>query len=763
MKKRIISLCLALLFVTAPASAAFSDISDNKLEQTASVLNALGIMEGVGNNRFDPSSLLTRAQFCKLAVTALGFSDVSAYGSYTIFPDVKSTHWAAKYINAAVRHPDLQKQAIIRGYADGTFGPDKTVNLGEASTMLLRMLGYTETDVGPFWPADYIARARSVGITDGISISDPKAAVKRSDAAIMLMNTLGAPLKDNEDGMLLDKVASSTVRNCILLATSQTDSSLAANEAIFFENGAVDSTPRKTAGTLDKSLIGVYGTIVIGKGSERVAIGIVPNGNKQESYSVRSVAADGITTDSQTLRPNRDTPLYVARESKAGTYGEMWASVHSGDTLTLYYDSYGTLELMAVLPAVSASGSNSFVYGLATSANIPQEYKIVKNGAVIDSAKLKKYDVVTLDAASRRALVSDAKISGQYVSGGPTISYPQTVTMYGQTYSISDRAAATFANLKLNDYITLLFDDAGNVVAAYPKSEVSADMQGVITAVDGKKAAIALTNGLTLTVETDVEKLYDLMGRLVSIGQSSNGKAYLSKKTLSGKVSGTWSIADGKIGNNIVSPRVRIYEEVLSGAPLAAISVSNISVSSVSSSNIRYTVVDSAGTVTDIVLGDVTGESWVYGIGFGSTKPVETSDLDGGSSSYDTHYVTIKYWDGGKTVSEEYRVLSLPSGLGGRPVGIPKGYASGSESVSSSLSTLPLTLVDTVQVSAFDGSDGVRTKDGYYELAEDIGVYITARKEFISLQSAKSNYTSFRVYANKTAANGGKIRVIVAS
>ena len=84
MKKRFISILLSLLFVFSSASAAFSDISDTRLAQTASVLDALGIMQGMGNNRFDPNSSLTRAQFCKLAVTALGFSDVSAYGSYTI-------------------------------------------------------------------------------------------------------------------------------------------------------------------------------------------------------------------------------------------------------------------------------------------------------------------------------------------------------------------------------------------------------------------------------------------------------------------------------------------------------------------------------------------------------------------------------------------------------------------------------------------------------------------------------------------------------
>ena len=36
----------------------------------AAVLDALGIMQGVGGGSFAPGKALTRAQFCKLAVTA---------------------------------------------------------------------------------------------------------------------------------------------------------------------------------------------------------------------------------------------------------------------------------------------------------------------------------------------------------------------------------------------------------------------------------------------------------------------------------------------------------------------------------------------------------------------------------------------------------------------------------------------------------------------------------------------------------------------
>ncbi len=783
MKKRFVSLCLAGLIMVAPASAVFTDISDSRVSQTAAVLDALGIMQGVGGGSFAPGKALTRAQFCKLAVTAMGVTDVSPYASYTIFPDVKHSHWAAPYINAAVRHPELKEKSIIRGYADGSFGPDKIVSYGEVCTMLLRMLGYKEEDVGPFWPADYIAQAQAIGLTDGVTITDARAAVKRGDAAVLLLNALNTDKKGEEGSTLLDKVASSTVKDCILLETGKTHSGLAADAALFYEDGVVDAeSPRKTAGTLDSSMIGVYGTIVIGKGSSKVAVGVIPNGNKTETYEVVNAAADRIVTTNGTLRPDRKTKLYISRDHVMNEYENAWANLQSGDTLTLYYNEYGVLQLMAVLPKTTAGAAHSFVYGLATSRRIPAEYTIIKNGAKIDASKLKKYDVVTLDAANRQAIVSDTKLSGKYQTDSTTYSHPSQVKILGKDFEVSSEAAATFKDMKLNDYITLLFDADGNVAAAYPKKDVSAEMQGIVTKIDAEKATVTLTNGLTLRdipIAKDVKT--DVMGRLVTVSQSGE-KADLIRRTLSGKTAGNWSVAEGKLGSNAVSSKVRVYEEVLSGAPLNAINVSDIDLTSVPASQIKYTVQDNAGTVTNIVLGDVTGESWIYGIGYGKKikgdfyppadsgysdmQPEEQEEYQRKHPEYYsyTYAVVPKYWQDGKMVDDkEYRVPSLPSGLNGNPIGIPRGYSTDESIVNTSLDTLKLTLIDTVKPSAFDGSSGVRTKDGYYELAENIGVYVSEQNRFVSLQTAKSNYTSFRVYANKTAENGGKIRVIVAS
>ena len=795
MKKRFISLCLTLALTAAPAGAAFSDISSGSLQQTASILGSLGIMQGTGNNRFEPNRPLTRAEFCKLAVTAMGIDDASPYASYTIFPDVHASHWAARYVNAALRHPDFKDNYIIRGYADGTFGPDRQLTYGEVCTMLLRMLGYKESDIGPFWPADYIAQANALGLTQGVSIKDAKTPVTRADAATMLLNTLGTSTRsDGQEGSpLISRVSSSTVENCILLETSETDSSLAADEALFYENGTLSA--RKTAGKLDRSLIGVYGTLVIGKKGDNVAVGVVPDtASRQETYEVVNAAADRIVTKTGAFRPNRDTPTYISRDSSAEdsklkSLAEVWSSILPGDTLHAYYNEYGSLALLAVLPGTSISHANTFVYGIATSANIPSEYKIVKNGAVIDPSGLKKYDVVTLDAANRQALVSDTRVSGRYSEGGPTVSYPQEVKVYGNSFRISDSAAAFFKDMKLKDYITLLFDADGNVAAAYPRSTVSADMQGIVTAIDDKNATVTLTNGITLR-NMDIDKLDKptaLMGRLVSV--STNGdKAVLTRRTLSGKTSGEWSLSDGKLGSKPVSSRVNVYEEVLSGAPLSRIALSDISLAKVPSSDIRYTVTDSAGTITTVILGDVTGDSWLYGMGYGETKidftePDDEEIINGkpwkeNSSEQKKQYkkdhgkytekVVLKYWDKDKEDTKntvKYIVSVQPKGLTGGPIAVPKGYPEDTTGIiNPSLDIKKLKLIDTVDRTAFDGASGVRTKDGYYALADQLGIYDTENREFIAtLQSAKSNYTKFALYANDTAEDGGKIRIITVS
>ena len=79
------------------------------------------------------------------------------------YPDVDSTHWAAKQIE------ELTEKGVIVGYPDGTFKPDDNVSRAEFASMAIKALGQehtnvaqpvTFTDIEPsFWAYDAIQKA----------------------------------------------------------------------------------------------------------------------------------------------------------------------------------------------------------------------------------------------------------------------------------------------------------------------------------------------------------------------------------------------------------------------------------------------------------------------------------------------------------------------------------------------------------------------------------------------------------------------------
>ena len=108
-QKRVLSLALAAalaLSLSVPAGAAggssFSDVSDRTTAVNADVLRLMGVVDGVGGNRFNPGANLTRAEFCTMVVKFLQKGDqVAMNATRTIFSDVTSRHWALGYVNLA--------------------------------------------------------------------------------------------------------------------------------------------------------------------------------------------------------------------------------------------------------------------------------------------------------------------------------------------------------------------------------------------------------------------------------------------------------------------------------------------------------------------------------------------------------------------------------------------------------------------------------------------------------------------------------------
>lgn len=739
MKKRFLCGVLAAAMLLSPASAAFSDISEPGVQQAAAVLGSLGIMEGEGGGRFNPNGQLTRAQFCKLAVTAMGVTDITAYQNYSVFPDVPANHWAAGYINAALKQTDIREKQIIRGFADGTFGPDKTISYGETCTMLLRMLGYTVEDVGPFWPADYIAKAEALNLNRGVQHYGASDIVKRGDAALLLLNTLQAAPKKG-DKLLMNTVASSTVEDSILLATSDTDSELRLGQVRFYENGSIQI--RSMATTIDSSLIGTRGTVLFDKVSTSKVRAFVPANGDSETITVKRAYADRIETADSKYKVPTKTPVVLNGELVE--YGSAWPDLTPDYQLNIFYDAGRQIELISA--AQSTSGADSFVYGTQGAVSIPSGFQILKNGVSVDLSKLKQYDLVTLNADSKAAIASDRRVTGSLTEASPSFGHPSSIKVLGSTYQISDRAASYFTNMKYGDRITLLLDTYGNVQAAYPASTISSENIGVFTSAAESGATVQLLTGGKATGALSSSNDQSLLGQLVRVSSDKDGKLTLSAYSGS-KVSGAWDVGARTLGASKVAPNAKLYEVVADKAPAVSVSESDLPQSTVASSGIRYTVLDSAGSITAIVLSDVTGQGWQYGLANVESKKESGGSWDGQNITYETYTVTLRTIEDGKAVTKSYPVATQPSGISGSYIGIPKGMDA-LEGRLFYLPTKPLKAIDTVDLTSFDGADGVKTTSGYYKLPENIGVYVPSYERMVPLREAKVNFTSFALYGD---------------
>lgn len=202
MKKRVFSLLLALVLTLSaaaiPASAvgSFSDVTDKKTAQNVEILKLLGVIEGNGAGQFNPYAQLTRAEFSKMVVMLIGKgNEAMRYRTVTIFPDVRASHWAAGYINLAVRQTEPK---LLAGTPDGTFQPERAITYGEAVTILMRVLGYADKDTGGVWPDSYIDLAKSVGVSNGVELAG-NAAITRAQAAQLFVNVLYADTKDGKN------------------------------------------------------------------------------------------------------------------------------------------------------------------------------------------------------------------------------------------------------------------------------------------------------------------------------------------------------------------------------------------------------------------------------------------------------------------------------------------------------------------------------------------------------------------------------------
>ena len=745
----------------APIAPAFTDIADPDVAESADLLRLLGIVNGTGGTSFYPQGTLTRAEFSKMAVELLGEGDKAASQmNRTIFRDVPSTHWARGYIHVAAQTTtggEGSKTALIRGDGAGCFRPNEAITFAEATTILMRVLGYSDDTVGfgSAWYDGYLSTAAQIGLTDGVSAT-PLASISRGDAAVLFANVLYTAPRGGKDVFLVSSLGGSITESQLVLEVkgqTTSDGGWALRTA--------EKSYRTHRGNLSTSYQGQRCKLVLDKDGDVLAL------QRDTDYTTRTIrileaeARYVMAQGQEQVLVDPSTPVYQSGQSQS-TYGETYAKrMPYGTSAVFCYDKAGSLQSIYLLvgdgnatTAVALPGTDPFrpLFSSVT----PTVYK---NGVPSSLSAVEPYDVGTFDGSADVLNLSDRKVTGVYENAAPSAVSPSVITVMGAQFNVLDCALKDLMSFKLGDRMTLLLDMNNNVTGVVSPDAVSGEPLGVATIEgnneSGYQATVELAYGITVKgeVSSSATAVERAPGRLVSVASFESGHLRLTVVPADA-APGAWRPSAGKLGSLNVSPQAAVYDKA-GNSPLTRVSLSQVTADSIPANQITYYHTDNSGSVDIIQLDDATGECYTYGI-LTKGENMFSSGSAGLSTSNPTVYI--------KNAKDSLHMISTLSAIGAENsfVGVAGG-TSNIDGVSRLGSTTTLRSQTRIRRTAFT-EDTVTVNGTVYPLAtniDDCCYNAKSKTWFSSLDEALAYTNTLTVYFDRSPAQGGKVRLVV--
>lgn len=756
MKKRLASLlvCAALLLGTLPGAAAFSDIPDAQTAQAAAVLQGLGVVSGMPDGTFQPGGTLTRAQVCVMAVNAMGLADqVNSYTRKTLFSDVPAGSWYNGFVNLAY------SKGIINGYGDGRFGPDDLITYGQLSTILLRMLGYTTADIGPFWPTDYTAFAAELGLSEGLTLGDHQA-VTRGDGALLFYRAMTTNTKGSDRAYYRSISGLGTTSQVILL---DTDAAYAGSTGLLIACTMQGELVRYSQSRVQSAALeGTLGQLLLDKNG--AVMGFIPESGNVEDVTISSATAAVLKDVSgRSIRVSADATVIEGGETY--TYyngGYLRLQKHQGGAARVFYDGDGGV-LCIYLGGGTAAPSQAVVadidqplaeferaFGLKAGA-----YTLTKNGAVAGADSLARHDVAYFDASSRTLRVSDYKVEGELESAAPSLTAAQTITVSGVQIPVLECAWESLENFEVGDKVAVLLTDDGKAAALYRPSAVDCGMVGILDT-QGRGVTL-LGSGVTLKAENmDYDR--GTPGTLVRVKVSGDE---LVCTPLSGEEL-TLDVTGRTLGDYVLAPACAVYQWTGSGwvtsleGERGQSSAGLEAVAALSDVQVDAWHLNSAGQVDVLLLRDVNGELYTYGE---ITLRTGNDGVAVGDRDNLNDAITVTNASG---VSDKY--LCTISVREGTYAGVALG--SGLNDTGKAVKVQALVELKVVHGEDFYRADGqwyVEAEGEVWPVSDALQLHDTRGESWSAgmdgLMAALADGRTLTLYADRSAEAGGQIRI----
>ena len=516
-----------------------------------------------------------------------------------------------------------------------------------------------------------------LGLLDGIS-TNPDHALTRGEAALLLYGLLSQT--DKEGGDYIDKLCASKVADAVLLdVDAEADDGTTGLVQICTTQGLSYYEP---AGEVSEALAGERGTLLLDKAGE--VCGFLPDGTVSRTIALSSVSASGITDTAGSFHSISNS-VNVLLDDTLTTYSSCWYDLEGRDTVTIYYNKKGTVDLVTASQAVA-------------------------------------YEGVTL--------------SGYYEGASPNTDAPDTITLLGIELPVADGGQDSLSQFSVGDKITVTLNGGGEVISAVSYSQQQVSQYGVLGS-----GEVVLSCGLTAR-GTITNSGSAQTGELVTVTSSGIGK--LTVSPAESEVSLSLDLTRNTLGSIPLADNVVVYERVKDSA-VVEIGLDDILVSTVSSAKIDFYATNADGEVSVLLLDDVTGSAYTYGI-------LEAGEQTGGSG--DLSYTNA-------TVSVENSTGTSQSYITGQSVrdGTMGGIAVSGEG--KAVAVVTLSQAKDVARASFDGEESVVVDGVKVPVSDDVQVYNSDNDTWITLSQAKAYTDTFTVCYSGTLGTDAVVRVVI--
>lgn len=767
---KILLTALAFSVLTAVSAAAYSDVYTHDDYYTAvNRLGSLGIINGYTDGTFRPADSVTREQFAKIIVCAVNKSEDSlAMGSYTCkFSDVSDGHWSIPYINY------ISGKEIIKGYADGSFGPSNTINYAEAATVICRLLGYTEENVGYFWPSNFTAKADSLGFR--MSDKDIYAPLNRAEIAKMIDKALfthvnphaaqNGMMSYGKDTILLSAAGYSVVEDCFIIATYAEDDSLLSDQVKTSEG-----TYRATSATAMPAA-GTSGTIVLND-DDRIVVSFT-----EPLYSM-NIGVSNISDDKIEYVSGNGSKGTIRLDSALETYVDYTKtsfasakqSITSGTDMTFYGFTEGDWEYAvinrdSVTPVLASHAySDSDVTLEGTSIN-KTNLVVYRNGDTATLDDIEANDVVYYNTRTNIMDVYSKKVTGIYYEAHPSKAYVTSVTVGGREYTIGSVSATNSLGVSagaynIGDKITLLLGKNDKIIFVASLNGFNESEYGILLSTsvkvkdsgddEGKSeytATILMSDGDEYEYVTDKD-YDDYKGELVKLS-FENSFTVLSKINKSSGIYGEFNPSKYTLGNNSLSDDIVIFQLISdsenSPAVAEILDIRVLEQATLPSDYVLGTVAENSfGDIRILYVKNLTDSAYTYGVLLSTSKPKGDSTT--------TSYKILVNGNEATYTSPSYKTVNAG----------PVMFSLEDEKIDEIRS-----LYKYATAQSIAAVDGARIKLGAatYPVSTNVivycktGTYTYEQMAFSELETA--DISKVEIYSDKSTSSEGSIKAII--